>query len=143
VLSPKILQHLHSGAPGPTTARQQGSTLAVASTETASAAVSISRAVSDLVSANNEIAEAFRSTRQEVVSENNMPDTEELISAIRDLQKLVAANNELTEASKAKQEAVAETKAIEKTAADDLISAIRELQKAVSAPLHITLSRGQ
>ena len=84
-----------------------------------------------MVSANNERAETLKSEGLE---------NENIISAIRDLQKLVAAKNELTEASK--QDAVAEEKAIENTAAEDLISAIRDLQKAVSAPLHITLSRG-
>jgi hypothetical protein len=87
-------------------------TLALAAKESASAAVSISRAVSDLVSANNDLV----------------------------LQKLVAAKNELTEATK--QDTVAVEKAIENTAAEDLISAIRDLQKAVSAPLNITLTRG-
>ena len=105
-------------------------TLALAGRESASAAVSISRAVSDLVSVNNELTETLKAEGLE---------EESIISAIRDLQKLVAAKNELTEASK--QDAVAEEKAIENTAAGDLISAIRDLQKVVSAPLHITLSR--
>ena len=105
-------------------------TLALAGRESASAAVSISRAVSDLVSVNNELTETLKSEGLE---------NESIISEIRDLQKLVAAKNELTEASK--QDAVAEEKAIENTAAEDLTSAIRDLQKAVSAPLHITLSR--
>jgi len=105
-------------------------TLALVGRESASAAVSISRAVSDLVSANNERAETLKSEGRE---------NENIISAIRDLQKLVEAKNELTEASK--QDAVVEETAIENTAAEDLISAIRDLQKVVSAPLHITLSR--
>ncbi len=61
--------------------------LALVGRESASAAVSISKAVSDLVSANNELAETLKSEGLE---------NENIISEIRDLQKLVAAKKKKT-----------------------------------------------
>jgi biopolymer transport protein ExbB/TolQ len=82
-------------------------TLALAGRESASAAVSISRAVSDLVSANNELAEKLvaakneltEDAKQDSVAEEKATENkaaEDLVSAIRDLQRAVSAPLHIT-----------------------------------------------
>jgi hypothetical protein len=73
--------------------------LAAASKESASAAISISRAVSDLVSASNEVAETLKSTKPEAVAREGAPQitaADDLARAIRDLQKAVSAPIHIT-----------------------------------------------
>jgi biopolymer transport protein ExbB/TolQ len=102
-------------------------TLAMSSRESASAALSISRAVSDLISGNHEAT---------------LSAAETLASVSRQAAATALAIKEATEALKSKKEETPPTnKPAETSIREDLISAIRDLKKAVTAPIHITLSR--
>jgi biopolymer transport protein ExbB/TolQ len=102
-------------------------TLTMASRESASAALSISRAVSDLVSAS---------------SASNAEAAGTIASLTRQAVSAAQAIKEAAEALKSKKdEATPEKKATGTLAAEELIAAIRDLQKAVAAPIHVTLSR--